>query len=198
MFERDGTTARPPPRLGDERGGGGGRRDLPSMRWVVRELLPRARGARRSHDRPNPWPREEAGEAYGYGALDVSWTRPDRLVPFPCRDRLLSRPSSARGAEEGQGGQALPQRVRTLLGLWDDVHGGASPELVRIKIPAAQVSLVDSGTRRGGPERETLPPHVEAALRGHSTTPLASGTSSSFEDDDGDSKDRVKRARHTY
>ncbi|KAK7994341.1 hypothetical protein PG991_015929 [Apiospora marii] len=200
MFEWEGMTENPHLRICDERADGSfGHEDLPAVAWVVRELLPRARSRREYLYRFNRFPREEDGELFGYGALDVSWSKPPRLMPFTCSEYLLS-PSTSSKAPRGQEGQARLERVRTLLELRDDVHGSAPYEFVRINLPAAQVSRVESHKRKGDPEREKLPEHLEAELHGEFTSPLASSRSSSpgGDDSNGDKQGRLKRTRHSY
>ncbi|KAK8072841.1 hypothetical protein PG996_006189 [Apiospora saccharicola] len=194
-FEWKGMTDHPDLRICDERPDGSfGHDDLPTMVWVVHRLLPEARERRQFRDRFNEWPRAAAGELYGYGTLDVSWTKPPRLMPFTCS----SDPSSSSAQDPAQ--QRLKRAQSLLKELWDDVHGGTPYEFVKIEFPAPKVTRVESGKRKGDPEREKLPPHLEAALReNRSTHSLASSSSSSrSENDDGDTQGGVKRARHSY
>ncbi|KAK8122810.1 hypothetical protein PG984_011480 [Apiospora sp. TS-2023a] len=190
-FEWKGMTEDPHLRICDERPDGSfGHDDLPTMVWVAHHLLPEARERRKFRDRFNNWPREAAGESYGYGTLDVSWTKPPRLMPFTCSSDPSSSPRDQ--------AQQLKQAQALLKGLRDDVHGGTPYEFVRIEFPAPKVALVESSKRKGDPEREKLPPHLEGALRGGFETLVASSSSNSSKDGDEDRQGGVKRARHSY
>lgn len=205
-FEWEGMTENPHLRLCDERADGSfGHNDLPSLSWVVHELLPTtARQHRKYHDRFNRFPSAQFGESYGYGTLDVSWTRPPRLMPFAacCSPGNHLIPSSSSSPAQGQSKATPLQRIQTLLEeLWDDVHGDLY-EFVKVNFPASQVALVETSKRKGDPERQKLLPHLKDALRHPDSTVTgnSSGNSSGSgsEGDEGDRQGRPKRARHSH
>ncbi|KAK7961839.1 uncharacterized protein PG986_002664 [Apiospora aurea] len=188
-FEWAGMTEHPELRLRDARADGTfGYQDLPPMRWVADTLLPMARSIVQFQDRFMSWgasSSKEDPEELTYRNLDVSWTKPGRLMPFVCGDFG----ASAHGV-------AVLKRVQALLGRWDGVRGKPY-EFVEVNFPSPKVSLVLSARRKGDPEREKLAPHLEAALR-EPTVAVAAPTSGSCSspDSEGDRSGRLKRARH--
>ncbi|KAK8016860.1 hypothetical protein PG993_015049 [Apiospora rasikravindrae] len=188
-FEWTGMTEHPDLRLCDARADGSfGYQDLPPMRWIAHKLGPMAQGIVAFQDRlmshsSSSSAREDDPEAHSYRNLDVSWTKPSRLMPFVCSDH-----ASALGA-------ARLKRVQALLGPWEEVRGAAY-EFVKVNFPSPKVSLVLSAKRKGAPEREKLPPQLEAALREPTAAAAAAISSSGSPDGDGDRSGGLKRARH--
>ncbi|KAK8075593.1 hypothetical protein PG997_010256 [Apiospora hydei] len=184
-FEWAGMPEHPELRLRDARADGTfGYQDLPPMRWVADTLLLMARRMVQFQDRCMSWgasSSKEDPEALTYRNLDVSWTKPGRLMPFVCGDH-----TSAHGVAE-------LKRVQALLGPWDGMRGKPY-EFVKVNFPSPKVSLVVSARRKGVTEREKLAPHLEAALR----EPLvaAAATPSGSSPDSDERSGRLKRARH--